>query len=278
MLATGQYENGAELLARSLARASTATDFEMTVFSDHSIGVLARKDTAGGGSLKVTIRSINELTAPLDFYPSLQQSEYFLKLAMPVVLRGEGKLLCLDADVLLNAARSDAIAESLGSSQWLGIASDWFAPTFADRARQWNDDFALANEQVGCSPEASYGNSGVMIVDTEEWIKRDILGACNSIAGRFVHLLFPDQDVLNLATRGDFSLLDGRCNIPPILSFAESRIPGAWRLTSDLAATEWTRSIFVHYLAGRKPWLEGGAIDELSSACLEYPEIWRLVR
>jgi lipopolysaccharide biosynthesis glycosyltransferase len=95
------------------------------------------------------------------------------------------------------------------------------------RTRQWSFDSA-----------DPYFNSGVLVVDRARWGAARLPDFLESlVASGEIRRLFTDQDVLNLAFRGDFVRLDPR-----------------WNLTKPHPAVRSLDPFIIHYTTEQKPW------------------------
>lgn len=101
-----------------------------------------------------------------------------------------------------------------------------------------NDEFVLIKdkESLNIKKTTPYFNSGVILFNTKEWIKNDILT-------KFINLInkrkyyYPDQDVLNIILEDKVQFLTKQFNC-----FCQENIP----ILKD--------AIFVHYAGYPKPW------------------------
>jgi lipopolysaccharide biosynthesis glycosyltransferase len=86
--------------------------------------------------------------------------------------------------------------------------------------------------------EEPYFNSGLLLIDMEAYRKVDIVGTiAREVPAEYVSKLYFDQDILNVALRNKWLVLDYR-----------------WNLQNPLPYHEPTDPFVVHYTGVNKPW------------------------
>jgi len=72
--------------------------------------------------------------------------------------------------------------------------------------------------ELGLPREMPYFNGGVMVIDAQEWMRRELTQRCVAQLERFPSTLrFYDQDALNLVVAGDWTSIDMRWNVSTAL-------------------------------------------------------------
>jgi lipopolysaccharide biosynthesis glycosyltransferase len=113
-----------------------------------------------------------------------------------------GKLLYLDCDTLITSDLRPLFETSIDRH---ALAAVPVAKTA--------DYVAELNRHFGRPPQTPYFNSGVMLIDLEEWHRRGLTGQTLDWAVSNHNLIrYVDQDALNAAVHGDFCPLDWRWN------------------------------------------------------------------
>ena len=83
-----------------------------------------------------------------------------------------------------------------------------------------------------------YFNAGVLVIDRKKFVAADLPGQLMShVETGLIEVLYQDQDILNLAFRGDWLELEPR-----------------WNLTKPHPALRSLDPYIVHYTTGMKPW------------------------
>ena len=98
-----------------------------------------------------------------------------------------------------------------------------------------------------------YFNSGVMVIDLQKWLKKDISRTALNFAIDFWHLTkLHDQDALNYAVKGDWLSISPLWNPRGLNRLPETTV-------KDKVFTNWeiyekNLSYFVHFSGSDKPW------------------------
>lgn len=109
-------------------------------------------------------------------------------------------------------------------------------------------------ESLFNSPDVNYFNAGILVIDLNYWRQNQLNESIQAIFDLKHQLPFQDQDVLNLAFRGDWQLLPLTSNV-----FAED-------LHSKNSYMAISNPIIVHFNGPNKPWNSYGG---------EYHQLWR---
>lgn len=156
----------------------------------------------------------------------------YLRLLMPAaVSRRAERLLYLDVDILCMNSLTELWETDLGGAP-LGAVLD---PMESIRGLPGAPDFM--------KPDDPYFNSGVMLIDVQEWLRSQITErCCDYISGMREEFRFPDQDALNVAAHQRWLKLDSKWNY--LINFDPQPQP----------AREDTG--IVHFAGPQKPWHE----------------------
>lgn len=165
----------------------------------------------------------------------------FTRLMIPAVLRGQSaRVLYLDADILCVGQLDAMIA--------LDISAD-IALVVPDAPVTLRRRVAALN-----LPKREYFNSGVMLINIENWIQHDITAATIDILlnGK-KEMRFPDQDALNIALNGRARYLSPRWNY-------------LYDLIHDLNLNQTAmrpvgNAVLIHFAGSVKPWTDWSGHD-----------------
>lgn len=148
-------------------------------------------------------------------------------------LRGLRRVLYVDCDVLCVGSLNHLAELDLGGSI-LGAVADEFTPMLSSNG-------GIPGARV--TQDAAYFNSGVLLVDTEQWDALDVearaLKYLQSVRGR---QRFYDQDALNVACQGNWLRLDRTLNTMITDPFE-----------TDLESAMSTARL-IHFVGPHKPW------------------------
>ncbi|GAA1371623.1 glycosyltransferase family 8 protein [Luteococcus sanguinis] len=158
----------------------------------------------------------------------------YLRLALPSALpKDVTQYLYLDADILCTSTRWLQVF-SYQNAAPISAVADQFTPT-------WGSGGGIPNVQG--ADNHPYFNSGVLLVNREEWERRDLtqralqyLTASPENRGRF-----PDQDALNVAAP-DWSPLPRHLNYMRVRDF------------NYIGYVDPTRASLLHFAGPNKPW------------------------
>ncbi|WP_167852104.1 glycosyltransferase family 8 protein [Hymenobacter elongatus] len=108
-------------------------------------------------------------------------------------------------------------------------------------------DFVDSRPDLGINEPNSYFNSGVLLVNKDKWIQKDITGKCiEFIKNNPEKLIYVDQDALNAVLVNDWQKLDSRFN-------------SMFKENSSNISMKQLRSalkdiVIVHFTTQHKPW------------------------
>jgi UDP-glucose/galactose:(glucosyl)LPS alpha-1,2-glucosyl/galactosyltransferase len=119
--------------------------------------------------------------------------------------RWVSRILYLDVDVLCMSSLTELWEADLGGAA-LGAVQDFGAPTIGSRG-------GLPKTPDHIRPDEPYFNSGVLLIDTREWLRAQLTEKSFAyISELSSDLRYPDQDALNVAAHKRWSSLDDKWN------------------------------------------------------------------
>jgi lipopolysaccharide biosynthesis glycosyltransferase len=160
----------------------------------------------------------------------------YLRLLMPAaVSRWTERLLYLDVDVLCMSSLTELWETNLGGAS-LGAVVDTCTPTIGSRT-------GLPGAPDFIKPDNPYFNSGILVIDVQEWLRSQITERCfDYLSGLRGVFRFPDQDALNVAAHRRWLELDNKWNY--LVNFDPDPQP------------DREHTGIVHFAGQRKPWQE----------------------
>ncbi|MBS7541761.1 glycosyltransferase family 8 protein [Ancylobacter oerskovii] len=159
----------------------------------------------------------------------------YARILMPLLLpQAQGRLLYVDCDTLINAPL--APLASLDMQRFAVAAVDDIARL--DPARH-----AQRNQTIGLPGEMRYFNSGVLLIDLDQWRREGLSERVMAFAADHPDLPMMDQDALNGTLRGNWLVLDERWNLHRRL--VKGRYEGD--------PVEWDDAAIIHFIGQIKP-------------------------
>lgn len=150
----------------------------------------------------------------------------YFRLFMPFILKDRNKVLYLDSDVICLNNISELI--HLDMNHYPAAVIPDIPRTAIKQSKRLN----LESE--------SYFNSGVILINVEEWLKQTITEqVLSTLSESSTHFFFPDQDALNLVLEGKKITLDRKWNCI---------------LENESGEDIPDDTIFLHCTARPKPW------------------------
>lgn len=147
----------------------------------------------------------------------------------------EPKCLYLDSDMLVLDDLSKLV-ELLPAGTSLAAVQDRYLLTHA------NDSYYLDGHKP-TNDTSPYFNSGMMLIDTAEFKKRNVLKHFSELHPRLSNFTFTDQTFINVAFKDQWAPLPARWNA---LTLPRHPVP--------LMDGDQTQGI-LHYVTGEKPWI-----------------------
>ncbi|MBE9159052.1 glycosyltransferase family 8 protein [Nodosilinea sp. LEGE 06152] len=172
----------------------------------------------------------------------------YYRLLLPTIIPPQfKKVIYLDSDVVVEGDLAELWDQDLKGQALLAVqdpvheyiaAAKYFSP--------------LQLEDRGITPEQKYLNSGVLVINLEEWRRQGIANQVLKFIGQHPDLPFPDQDAINIILAGQWSELDPRWNqmhaVHTYKSYQDS--PYDESLYKDLIH----HPSIIHYTSRPKPW------------------------
>lgn len=159
--------------------------------SVESISVASRMDRIGG---KTHLR---------DYYTNA----IYYRIFIPSILSKYEKILYVDCDVVFLDDVSKLFCEDLGDNVFGAVHEE--AMSSYDAFGSYAEDF------LGI-PKMDYFNSGLLLINTKEYIKADVENKFIDLMSRCKFEVAPDQDYLNVVCKGRIKYFDIGWNKTPI--------------------------------------------------------------
>lgn len=159
----------------------------------------------------------------------------YARILMPLSLsEATGRLFYVDCDTVVNASLAPLAS----------MPMDGFALAAVDDiARQVTERHIKRNRDIGLPDEMRYFNSGVLLIDLENWRRQRVSERTIAFINDHPTLPMMDQDALNGALRGEWLPLDESWNLHRRLE------KGVY--TDDPAL--WREARIVHFIGQVKP-------------------------
>jgi lipopolysaccharide biosynthesis glycosyltransferase len=169
----------------------------------------------------------------------------YYRLLIPTLLDAE-RAVYLDSDVLVRAPVAPLMSIPLDGRP-AAAARNLTVPFLASRQGLTGWD------QLGLDPAAPYFNSGVLVIDLEQWRNDEVTEHAIDYVRRFEDgIRFADQDALNAALYNDWQELEPRWNQQPLLLDDWS---GVHAILAPEAITQGRDDpAIVHFVGPIKPW------------------------
>ena len=127
-----------------------------------------------------------------------------------------------DADIICNKSCEELFLYKI--NKVIGAATD------LDKTRKKQEKRLLL--------KGKYFNSGVLIINRSEWIKKDVLSELIKILNCSYKLKYPDQDALNIIFDNDYCILSNKFNL---LDMIDDKLENASLLHFANHPKPWTR-------------------------------------
>jgi lipopolysaccharide biosynthesis glycosyltransferase len=181
-------------------------------------------------------------------WPSYLTAATLLRLQLPAVLKGVGRVIYLDSDLIVLKDIASLYDTDLsdfpvaaGLDFWLTCAPSSAPPGWA--AGEW---LGFLHEVVGLADHRTYFNAGVMVMDLDRFRSANLMRAAEQFLERKNYkTVYVDQDALNHVINGAFVRLDPRWNVLGSRSSTE---------LGDAAALINSDPWIIHYAGPHKPW------------------------
>ena len=253
--ADNQFADALTVMIYSVLKTSSSKNIKLYVL-DGGISLLAKNRISTlvnkrGNRIKFLKMDENMFKGYL-VSERLTQAIYY-RLLIPDLLLGENvqKAIYLDCDLMLNADISELWNVELGRNVLAAVAET------NEGCRYVSSPRALRlYKELGIPEKNKYFNSGVLVMNLQEWRKRNITAkVCNYLTENREQVIYHDQDGLNA-----------------ILWDSWLELPTDWNVMSYLFITEHKHQVInmeketveqlrrnpkiVHFTGWKKPWIE----------------------
>lgn len=166
--------------------------------------------------------------------------EMYYRILIPEILYHYNKVLYLDCDIVVKRDIADLYNENVSN---VSIAAVHNALN--------NSMFRYVKNMLHLDP-STYFNSGVLLINIDEFTKQKIKTKCFDLLKVKENLVCPDQDLLNLACRGSYKLIDSGWNYQ-----WHGLLPGADKVeqvSQNSLKNAAQKKYIIHYTSGKKAW------------------------
>lgn len=182
----------------------------------------------------------------------LTQAIYY-RLLIPDLLLGESvqKAIYLDCDLILNADISELWNIELGRNVLAAVAET------NEGCRYVSSPRALRlYKELGIPEKNKYFNSGVLVMNLEEWRKRNITAkVCNYLTENHEQVIYHDQDGLNAILWDSWLELPTDWNVMSYLFITEHKHQ-VINMEKETVEQLRRKPKIVHFTGWKKPWIE----------------------
>ena len=161
--------------------------------------------------------------------------EMYYRILIPEILKQYKKTLYLDCDLVVNTDIDELYNIDLGKNILAGVINDITTDYMKSYLKQ------TLNLDT-----TEYFNSGVLVINNQEFIKNNIKEKCFETLNSFKKLMCPDQDILNLSCKDRILFLNNTWNFQVG--------SGAFSLNQKYLENHF----IIHYTSGKKPWNTSG--------------------
>lgn len=174
----------------------------------------------------------------------------FLRLLMADMLpNAVHKVVYLDADMVIERDLRDLWTVSL-AGHCIGAVQDFSIPLIGDGITH--------PEVVGVDPSAPYFNSGVLLIDLQQWREEDIGHKALWYTREVEERKLSDQEALNIVLCNNWQSLHRRWNVPPhMLNLAYWSYLKRRGEAERREASVPVPPAIIHFVGQRKPWRYG---------------------
>ncbi|WP_416670707.1 glycosyltransferase family 8 protein [Egbenema bharatensis] len=178
-------------------------------------------------------------------------SSYYRLLLPEIIPAHVNKVIYLDSDVVVEADLAKLWEQDLGENYLLAAQNQ----VDGILLNSWHLNHSVESldlKQYGITPEDKYLNSGVLVINLEQWRQDNIADQVLNLIANHPDFPFPDQDGINIVLAGKWKELDPRWNQTHVVhSFTSPQeTPYAPQLYFDLIH----HPFIIHYTGRPKPW------------------------
>lgn len=253
--ADNQFADALTVMIYSVLKTSSSKNIKLYVL-DGGISLLAKNRISTlvnkrGNRIKFLKMDENMFKGYL-VSERLTQAIYY-RLLIPDLLLGENvqKAIYLDCDLMLNADISELWNVELGRNVLAAVAET------NEGCRYVSSPRALRlYKELGIPEKNKYFNSGVMVMNLEEWRKRNITAkVCNYLTENREQVIYHDQDGLNAILWDSWLELPTDWNVMSYLFITEHKHQ-VINMEKETVEQLRRKPKIVHFTGWKKPWIE----------------------
>lgn len=253
--ADNQFADALTVMIYSVLKTSSSKNIKLYVL-DGGISLLAKNRISTlvnkrGNRIKFLIMDENMFKGYL-VSERLTQAIYY-RLLIPDLLLGENvqKAIYLDCDLMLNADISELWNVELGRNVLAAVAET------NEGCRYVSSPRALRlYKELGIPEKNKYFNSGVLVMNLEEWRKRNITAkVCNYLTENREQVIYHDQDGLNAILWDSWLELPTDWNVMSYLFITEHKHQ-VINMEKETVEQLRRKPKIVHFTGWKKPWIE----------------------
>lgn len=253
--ADNQFADALTVMIYSVLKTSSSKNIKLYVL-DGGISLLAKNRISTlvnerGNRIKFLKMDENMFKGYL-VSERLTQAIYY-RLLIPDLLLGENvqKAIYLDCDLMLNADISELWNVELGRNVLAAVAET------NEGCRYVSSPRALRlYKELGIPEKNKYFNSGVLVMNLEEWRKRNITAkVCNYLTENREQVIYHDQDGLNAILWDSWLELPTDWNVMSYLFITEHKHQ-VINMEKETVEQLRRKPKIVHFTGWKKPWIE----------------------
>lgn len=153
------------------------------------------------GNMSITMWDVTNIFKDAQLYSVGHYSEQmYYRWLIPELFSLYDKVIYLDCDVIVNRDLAELYETDI-KDHYIGAVHNFLRSNLKK----------YVTERLGLLPEQYY-NSGVLIINSREWLRNDIKKKCLAALNVMGKLACPDQDVINVVCKNRIYRLDDRWN------------------------------------------------------------------
>lgn len=192
--------------------------------------------------LRISIVDVSKYLVGQDFYAGNYSIATYYRFFAPAILREYKKIIYCDVDTVVNADLGDLADLKIGDIIIAAVNESWGD---VEKILQWR-----------------HFNAGVLLIDTEKFLKDKVCEKCATFVNEHQDLRFPDQDALNEVLKGNVYQLNARYNYQTTFLNRENI-----KFYNQMYNINSIKDIaIIHFSGARRPWYYSrfGIKDKLS--------------
>ncbi len=195
-------------------------------------------------NIKMNIFDVRNCFKGIDLYCVAHYSkQMYYRWLIPEVLSKYDKVIYLDCDLIVNTDIAKLYNIDL-QDNYVAAANNFLRKNLLNHVKNRL-----------CIDAGEYYNSGVLLINSREWINKNLKNKCIGCLKYFKKLPCPDQDVLNVICSGKIVKLDDRWNFQWHHQFPDARTDAFildYEERYNLILT--SDPYIIHYTSFIKPW------------------------